>query len=143
MEIDYADRFWSKVLADGTGCWIWQAYVDTDGYGRFWIDGSTHRAHRVAYELVKGPIPEGLQLDHLCRVTTCVNPPHLEAVTGRENVLRGETLAAANAAKTHCANGHPYSAENTRYEDRGERACRTCARARSRSHYQRHLAAAH
>jgi hypothetical protein len=85
--------------------------------------------HRVAYELLVGPIPEGLELDHLCRNTRCVNPEHLEPVTGRENLMRAvSSWAAKNAAKTHCPQGHPYDEENTKVKRDGGRACRACGR---------------
>lgn len=87
-----------------SGCWLWKG-ATACGYGYF-----RHRpAHRFAYELYRGPIPEGLQLDHLCRVRSCVNPSHLEAVTQGVNLHRGETIAARNAAKTHCPKGHEYT----------------------------------
>lgn len=100
------ERFWSKV--DKTpDCWLWTAGKDWDGYGIFARDGSRScRAHRWSYEQAIGPIPEGLQIDHLCRVRNCVRPDHLEAVTSRTNTLRGETRAAKNAIKTHCPYGH-------------------------------------
>jgi hypothetical protein len=98
----------------------------------------THRrkllkAHRVTYALVKGPIPAGLQLDHLCRNTSCVNPNHLEAVTTRENTMRSTGLSALNAKKTHCLRGHEFTPENT-YVKRGDgaRVCRQCAAERTR-----------
>ena len=84
-----AQRLWSGALADGTGCWIWQRARNREGYGCIKSNGILLRAHRVAYEIVKGPIPEGLTIDHLCRVRACINPDHLEPVTGRENTLRG------------------------------------------------------
>jgi hypothetical protein len=122
-------RFWDKV-AKTDGCWLWMACIDR-GYGQFGIDGNVRRAHRVAYELLVGPIPEGLVLDHLCRNPACVNPAHLEPVTLGENVMRGETISAVNAAKTHCLRGHPFDEENT-YGQRGGkgRGCRTCRRER-------------
>lgn len=123
-----ADRFWAKVDKEGPGgCWLWAAYVNPDGYGEFWPTTDRHvGAHRYSYELNVGPIPEGLHIDHLCRVRNCVNPAHLEPVTCRENLLRGDTFQAANAAKTHCPQGHPYDSTC-----RGRRICTTCGRART------------
>jgi hypothetical protein len=113
-----------------TGCWIWQRATSADGYGRVSVGGKVIPAHRRAYELLVGPIPKGLTIDHLCRNRPCVNPDHLEPVTNRENILRGNTLPAANAAKTHCKYGHPFSPENTWHDlKRGWRKCRTCMRA--------------
>lgn len=127
-----ADRLWPKALADGTGCWIWAGATSVGGYGRIQVDGQSRTASRVAYTIVKGSIPESLQLDHLCRRRACINPDHLEPVTPRENVLRGEGWAAKNHAKTHCPQGHPYSAENTHINPSGERTCRICGRVRMR-----------
>lgn len=130
-----AKRFWGKV--DKTdGCWLWNASRKDDGYGRFWLDGRMVYAHRTAYELLVGPIPEGLQLDHLCRTPACVNPEHLEPVTQQENILRGIGIPVINARKTHCPSGHPYDTENTiLYENR--RYCRPCQRAHIRAWWAR------
>ena len=87
-------------------CWIWQGKKDY-GYGRVGMNGTHHRAHRLIYEALKGPIPEGLQLDHLCRNRSCVNPNHLEPVTGAQNCRRGI------GSKTHCKHGHEFTEENT------------------------------
>jgi hypothetical protein len=123
-------RFWDKVQT-GPGCWEWQASRDRrNGYGWFWFEGKMQKAHRVSYRLNVGPIPEGLQLDHLCRNRGCVNPAHLEPVTSRENTLRGDTFAAAQAARTHCPQGHEYTEENTARWNR-KRYCRACHRSRN------------
>jgi hypothetical protein len=127
------ERFWAKV--DKTSdCWIWTAHK-VKGYGQFRLGGKGSRqvgAHRVSYEWAHGPIPETLQLDHLCRNPVCVNPDHLEPVTSRVNMLRGQTFAAANAGKTHCPQGHPYDLFNT-YEYKGMRTCRACRRLKRRT----------
>lgn len=125
------ERFWPKVERTET-CWLWQAKINNRGYGLFSYDGRMQAAHRVAYELLVGPIPEGLDIDHLCAVRHCVNPAHLEPVTHRENLLRGSGFAAVNAAKTHCPYGHEYTPENTYTSPHpdGGRICRTCKRER-------------
>lgn len=115
------------------GCWVWIGDATPRGYGRFMNqNGKVVRAHRVFYELLRGPIPDGLSIDHLCRVTSCVNPDHLEAVTNKENVLRGIGPTARNAKKTHCPLGHEYDAANTRH-DKKSRFCRECKRIKDRS----------
>lgn len=131
-------RFVAKVSMpdDPDDCWLWTAHKVHDGYGKFWLDGRHVLAHRVSYEWLVGPIPDGLQIDHLCRVRHCVNPAHLEPVTQRENLLRGETILAANAAKTHCPSGHAYDDENTCVSG-GWRYCRACNRERMRAYRAR------
>jgi len=137
LPTDPIERFWSKVDKSGD-CWLWTAGLNSAGYGKFGPrHGTAVAAHRFAYELVKGRIPEGLYLDHLCRVHNCVNPAHLEAVTPRINVLRGDTIASRSAAKTHCPKGHPYDLLNTYYEPKGARRCRECLRAKERRRYWR------
>ena len=119
------DRFWSKV--DRTeGCWLWTASTNR-GYGQYYVKehGRAIMAHRVAYEALVGPIPPGLVIDHLCRVHACVNPVHLEAVTQRENLLRGVGASAQNALKTRCPKGHAYDDANTMISN-GQRRCREC-----------------
>ncbi len=119
-----APRFWGKVRLDPeTGCWLWVAGTRS-GYGSYWLNGRDHGAHTVAYRALVGPVLVGLELDHLCRVTVCVNPRHLEPVTHAENMRRGDVWKY-HAAKTHCPSGHPYSDDNT-YRWRGKRQCRVC-----------------
>lgn len=141
MRASVEDRFWSSVDKSGE-CWLYVgSTVDPDGYARFYAHGRRHMAHRFAYELVVAPIPEGLQVDHLCKVRNCVNPAHLEPVTPKENNLRSESPAAKNAAKTRCVNGHVFTPENT-YVHRGQaRTCRTCNAKHVRRRYWRKKAA--
>ena len=123
-------RFWQKVDKTDT-CWLWTA-AKAQGYGRFYCGGRLHAAHRWSYELLIGPIPEGLHLDHLCRNPASVNPAHLEPVTQRENIIRGTAPAAEHAAATHCPQGHPYDEANTYLAPNGWRQCRTCRAVHSR-----------
>lgn len=138
-------RFWARVNKSGpvhpglgTECWLWTGEIHTKGYGRMY-GGRNRRllAHRVAYELFTGPIPLGLQLDHLCRVRLCVNPAHLEPVTCAENIRRSPiSLASIQRARTHCPQGHPYAGDNlvTRKRGRGTgRHCRECRRQQQRA----------
>lgn len=110
----------------GDDCWEWQAAKNREGYGSFGLRGKMRSAHRVSYELFVGPIPAGLQIDHLCRNPSCVRPDHLEPVTPRENTMRSESWAAHKARQTHCIYGHEFTPENTyRFPD-GRRSCRIC-----------------
>lgn len=128
-------RFWSKVRkADGYGCWEWTG-TKSGGSGRIWWEKTIVPAYRVSYTLVKGPIPEGLHIDHLCRNPICVNPDHLEPVTQRENTLRGIGPTAINARKTHCKRGHELGGENLIPGDHG-RECRKCASINAAERYK-------
>ena len=99
----------------------------------YWTSQRGRRLHRAIYEKFVGPIPDGLTIDHLCRNRLCVNPAHLEPVTLAANVLRGESLPAKNARKTHCPKGHPYDETNTHITKQGWRICKACNRERQRS----------
>ena len=125
MRITPAERFWARVDRSQV-CWLWQGYKIHGGYGRITRDNRPILAHRYAYELVWGLIPDGLTLDHLCRVRHCVNPFHLEPVTNRENTLRGTNFIAVNAKKTHCPQGHVYDDKNTKWSADRRRYCRAC-----------------
>ena len=109
-----------------SGCWIWLGPV-SGGYGRVSLQGARFSAHRVSFEALCGPIPDGKEIDHLCRVRCCVNPGHLEAVTHRENLRRASVPSTLNAAKTHCDRGHQFDSGNTRnYGKRHRRVCLKC-----------------
>ena len=130
------DRILQKIRIDSAfGCWVWLGSKQPAGYGQMTVDGKLRRAHRVSYELVKGRIPDGLDLDHLCHNPSCVNPNHLEPVTRRENLLRGNTIPARHAAKTHCINGHALTGDNISLSE-GFRRCKTCWRNRANKRYQ-------
>lgn len=135
MKIPLLERFEEKVIKEPySGCWLWTG-CQGRGYGQIWIDGKMRVAHRVYYELVKGPVPHHLTLDHLCRVRSCVNPAHLEVVTLKENCLRGVSESAINAKKTHCVKGHLLSDENLvqfNTTRRYYRRCKLCERMRDR-----------
>lgn len=112
-------------------CWIWTGALDGHGYGQTSANGRRLAAHRVSFELSKGSIPEGMDIDHLCRNPRCVNPDHLEAVTRGENTRRGilhQVISAKAAARKTCGKGHPWTPENTYLDPAGKRRCRSCER---------------
>lgn len=122
---------WEKVMKT-EDCWYWVGALNAYGYGVFTLRGQPWMAHRYFYEHLVGPIPEGLDIDHLCRVRACVNPAHLEPVTRRENLLRGEGRTARNAAVKHCPQNHAYDSANTYISRKGSRECRACKREKAR-----------
>jgi hypothetical protein len=137
------DRLLARVEQEPEGCWIWTGALSHNGYGTLQIgsrsDGTRRmvRAHRLAYELFVGPIPEGHEIDHHCSVRRCCNPSHLEAVTQSVNNERSESPSGKNAKKTHCKRGHRLANENLYVTRSGERHCRTCKREAWRRYYHR------
>ena len=117
------------------GCWTWKSTA-RNGYGRITIHRRQVTAHRYSYEMFRGPIPRGLQLDHLCKNTLCVRPDHLEAVTQYENNMRSDSPASRHARTTHCPKGHPYD-EHGKINTKGSRECRICMRTSSREAMRR------
>jgi len=141
MEIALASEkqialFWKRAFPEpNSGCWLWDGPISKRGYGGFMRvgprgDNKQVEPHKFSYLLHKGPVPAGLEIDHLFRVRDCVNPDHLEAVTHAVNMRRG-----GNAAKTHCPKGHKYTPENTRIHTGGRRQCKECSRAYDRARY--------
>lgn len=154
-----SERIWAYI-SQGDGCWPWVGFVDASGYGKLNIrcDDGRHRprrAHRIVYETLVGPIPEGMELDHTCHSQDprclggpacphrrCVRPDHLEPVARAENQRRAlDTIAAANrrraAVITHCPQGHPYAGDNLSFYPYGGKRCRTCGRERARAYSAR------
>lgn len=153
-----SQRFWSKVSPEPlTGCWLWAAADDGAGYGVYGVGtGRIAKAHRVAYLAMVGAIPDGLELDHLCRVRCCVNPEHLEPVTRRENVRRSPLAmnkdgGQTNRAKTHCPKGHAFDEENTLLAHKTNpngretvaRRCKACVYEQNKASAQRRAARNH
>ena len=123
------ERFW-KYVRKTESCWLWEASRFPKGYGCFSYPGSkSQRAHRHSYEMAYGPIPDGKQIDHLCKVTRCVRPDHLEAVTQYENNMRSDSPVAINARRVVCKHGHPFDFIDLQ----GKRRCRTCQRNKTRA----------
>lgn len=134
------ERFWKKVRKTKT-CWLWTASTIQNHsgalYGCMFVgpeQGHKMLAHRVSYELHYGPIPDGFTVDHLCRTTLCIRPAYLEAVTLRENILRGGGFSAVNAKKTRCPQRHPLVGDNLIINIRGDRGCRTCENTHQRAY---------
>lgn len=148
LDIEMGDRrlpsrFWAKVIAERhaqlpSACWTWVGSRDPEGYGQSNTRGRVFKAHRMAWIALVGPIEDGLQLDHLCRLRACVRPAHLDPVSCRENTLRGIGPAARNARKTQCANGHLLSGSNLRITNCDKRECAECRRAWNRENMRRY-----
>ncbi len=117
-----------------SGCWLWRGRMTPNGYGKFYANGRNQVAHRYSWQRQHGPIPDGVQMDHVCRVRNCVNPSHLRMTDVRGNLFAPgtEAPAAINAAKTHCLRGHAFTPENTLVQ-KGKRQCRSCRFIRGRS----------
>lgn len=138
------DRLSSFICPEpNTGCWLWTGGTNSTGYGSITVRNKKYSAHKLAYETIVGKVPDGMDLDHLCRVRSCVNPAHLEPVSRSVNCLRGLTGEAAGSIKravSQCPKGHPYDAENTRISTYGNRkpfrVCRACARDRANLAYR-------
>jgi hypothetical protein len=129
------ERFWRHSTRLDEPCWLWTtSLLDRHGYGKFGIDGRTLQAHRVAYEMFIGPIPDGLVIDHLCRNRACVNPAHMEPVTVAENNRRG-----AIGARTQCFRGHSLEGDNVYVGPDGARRCRLCRREHDRARRREEL----
>lgn len=123
-----AEKFWAYVEKTNN-CWLWRGSLNNQGYGNVRWFNKTLKAHRVAYELTYSSIPEGLDLDHLCRTRNCVNPEHLEPVTRQENILRGEGVAAEYLKRTHCKKGHEYAVTGFWvWKNSRARICKICSR---------------
>lgn len=124
-------RIEDKINKQGpNGCWLWTGSLNKYGYGQTSIDRKRGvQSHIVVYQILVGEIPTGMELDHLCRVRPCVNPDHLEVVTHKVNIQRGDS-GGPQLRRTHCPAGHPYDEVNTYHTPKGKRACRQCAKAR-------------
>lgn len=130
--VHIALRIKSHIVIDENGCWVWQLSKDRDGYGLMKVQGKPRFVHRLSYEAFVGQIPEGLQLDHLCRNRACCNPEHLEPVTSQENTRRGVE------AHIRCRNGHLRTVSNTYIAPSGARNCRICLNKARRRYLQSH-----
>ncbi len=143
MTITPMQRLYKKIRIQNDGCWIWTGARWSHGYGAAWYAGKTQRAHVLMFKLYGGIIPDGLVLDHLCRVTSCVNPEHLEPVTAGENTLRMiAALGTVNGKKTACPKGHAYGPTRITRLGHRKRRCPTCAREQSLAYAQRQKAVA-
>ena len=131
-------RFEERYIPEpSSGCWIWLGHLSgSSGYGYLDVDGRSERAHRYSYTMHKGVIPNGLVIDHLCRMPWCVNPDHLEAVTQKTNVQRGNVTGNH---KLYCHQGHPKFGENLYINPAGFKVCRECVRISVRKYQQKKI----
>lgn len=129
FEWSFDRRFMSRVEKTESGCWLWIGAKMKNGYGQLAVGGVNFSAHRYSYQELVGKIPDGLDLDHLCRNRACTNPSHLEPVTRSENLLRGNV--GTYKRPDFCPSGHPYAGENLYMHPAGKRICRACARIRA------------
>jgi hypothetical protein len=138
----WEDRYWQYV--EKGGHWLWIGGRNKAGYGTFYRDGQKFNAHRIAWEILVGPIPDGMELDHTCKVRRCVKvvadefgPAHLQPVTHHKNVLIGDGWAGTHARSTHCPRGHEYDLvlPPTANRPNGGRWCRRCQREASRIYH--------
>ena len=141
MRRSIEERMWDHVRTEKGGCWLWEGYVDKDGYGR--MVSREHSVvvsgyvHRMAWEQYRGAIPKGMQIDHLCKIKNCVNPEHLEVTSPQVNNLRSNSMAAKYARRDACKHGHPLTGANVRKVG-NTRVCQTCNRQRVAEHRARH-----
>lgn len=127
-------RLLAKIFDDQeTGCWVFFAARQPTGYGQMWNGKRQEQAHRISYRIYVGEIPEGCEIDHICRNRSCVNPEHLRAVSHRENMRVSNTVMGRNAAKMFCKRGHPFEGRNLFITKTGARQCRTCINMHARN----------
>lgn len=133
-------RIKNSVAIDDNGCWVWQLHIAPNGYGVMSVNGRSMSAHRVAYKEFNGPLIKSLQIDHLCKNTSCVNPDHLEQVTSKENIHRSNAVYKQQMARTRCPKGHEYNDQNTYYSPTPHggvsRSCKACASERTKCKYR-------